>query len=61
MKKDKEEVERPPVDKFTKGGILGSVKYGKYADCLSGFLLDGELYTEQDIKTVLKEQYGVVI
>lgn len=57
----KPEVAIKPVDKFTRGGILGSVRYGKYRDMLAGYLMDGELYSEKDIKTILKENYGVVI
>ena len=70
-KKDNPEVTKPPVakpevaikpvDKFTRGGILGSVRYGKYRDMLAGYLMDGELYSEKDIKEILKEQFNRVI
>ncbi len=63
MTKDKKDkpVTKPEVDKFTKGGILGSVRYGQYRDMLAGYLMDGELYSEKDIKEILKEQFNRVI
>ena len=64
MTKDKpvtKPVTKPEVDKFTKGGILGSVRYGQYRDMLAGYLMDGELYSEKDINEILKEQFNRVI
>jgi len=40
---------------------LGSVRYGQYRDMLAGYLMDGELYSEKDIKEILKEQFNRVI
>lgn len=50
-----------PVAKYSRQGILGSVKYGRYVDFLSGHLLNEVFYTEDDIKTILKEKYNMEV